>query len=121
MAPHDAKKVRKQLEERRHTLVLRRKQQMNRTEEELDSREIAWEDLAAESSDAVLGDQLADADLRAAREIDAALARLDAGTYGSCAECGRPIDAARLAIHPAALLCADCAFASEKEVPAPGD
>ena len=40
--------------------------------------------------------------------IDAALARLDAGTFGSCTSCGQAIGAERLAALPAAALCIDC-------------
>ena len=42
-------------------------------------------------------------------EIDAAVARLDAGTYGVCARCGRPIGAARLEARPTARSCIRCA------------
>jgi RNA polymerase-binding protein DksA len=42
-------------------------------------------------------------------EIDAALARRDAGAYGVCETCGRPIGAERLAARPAARTCIDCA------------
>jgi DnaK suppressor protein len=38
-------------------------------------------------------------------QIDAALARLDAGTYGTCEVCGGPIGAARLEARPAARTC----------------
>ncbi|MGI9419242.1 MAG: TraR/DksA family transcriptional regulator [Geminicoccaceae bacterium] len=41
--------------------------------------------------------------------IDAALRRLDDGSYGECAECGEPIAEKRLALDPSALLCIDCA------------
>lgn len=34
-----------------------------------------------------------------------ALARLDAGTYGTCIDCGEPIDAARLDFRPEAARC----------------
>ena len=40
--------------------------------------------------------------------VDAALARLDAGTYGTCTSCGGPIGAERLEALPAAALCIDC-------------
>ncbi len=40
-------------------------------------------------------------------EIDAALARLDDGTYGLCVRCGKPIDADRLEARPWATLCLD--------------
>jgi RNA polymerase-binding protein DksA len=42
-------------------------------------------------------------------DIDAALARRAAGTYGMCETCGRPIGAERLAARPAARTCIDCA------------
>ncbi len=42
-------------------------------------------------------------------EVDAALARVDAGTYGACDRCGAPIGAARLDALPAARLCIRCA------------
>jgi RNA polymerase-binding transcription factor len=42
-------------------------------------------------------------------DVDAALARVAAGTYGRCADCGRPIAADRLAARPQARTCIDCA------------
>lgn len=38
-------------------------------------------------------------------EVDAALARLDDGTYGICAVGGEPIPAERLAVRPTATTC----------------
>jgi len=42
-------------------------------------------------------------------EIDAALARLDDGTYGVCAVCGQSIPKARLDVRPTATTCVGCA------------
>lgn len=42
-------------------------------------------------------------------DLSAALQRLDAGTYGRCERCSRPIPAARLAARPTALTCIACA------------
>jgi DnaK suppressor protein len=42
-------------------------------------------------------------------EIDAALQRIDAGTYGLCFTCGEPISEGRLRVRPAAMQCLDCA------------
>lgn len=42
-------------------------------------------------------------------EIDAALHRLDAGTYGTCVTCGEPISEGRLRVRPAATQCLECA------------
>lgn len=42
-------------------------------------------------------------------QIDAALARLEQGSYGTCGSCGQPIGAARLAARPVATTCIGCA------------
>jgi len=42
-------------------------------------------------------------------EVDAALARLDAGTYAVCVTCGGAVGAERLEIRPAAAHCVACA------------
>jgi len=40
--------------------------------------------------------------------IDEAVRRLEAGTYGECAECGTEIPSARLKALPFAVLCVNC-------------
>jgi DnaK suppressor protein len=42
-------------------------------------------------------------------EIDAAIGRLDEGTYGICVRCGQPVGRDRLAARPAAATCVRCA------------
>jgi DnaK suppressor protein len=44
-------------------------------------------------------------------ELDKALERLRAGSYGTCERCRRPIGADRLAARPAAVSCIACAAA----------
>ena len=44
-------------------------------------------------------------------EIDAAVARLDAGTYGVCERCGEAIASGRLEARPTARRCIRCASA----------
>jgi DnaK suppressor protein len=46
-------------------------------------------------------------------KIDAALRRLDEGTYGDCFECGEEISNARLRALPFAVRCKDCEEARE--------
>jgi DnaK suppressor protein len=46
---------------------------------------------------------------RQLRGIDDAIGRLDAGRYGVCTRCGRPIPAERLAARPTASTCVRCA------------
>ncbi len=42
------------------------------------------------------------------REVEAALGRMDGGTYGLCQKCGRPIPEERLEALPATRLCISC-------------
>ncbi|MFE6196201.1 TraR/DksA family transcriptional regulator [Streptomyces sp. NPDC057838] len=45
-------------------------------------------------------------------DVEAALARMDAGVYGACGRCGRPLDRERLLIVPQARYCARCQWAA---------
>ena len=47
--------------------------------------------------------------------VDAALARLDAGTYGACQRCGKPIPPERLEALPWAAYCIECQRAVDRE------
>lgn len=46
------------------------------------------------------------------REVNAALERIDAGTYGQCESCGKEIPPERLDARPVARLCMTCKRAS---------
>ncbi len=46
-------------------------------------------------------------------QVEAALQRLDTGSYGDCADCGEPISLQRLQVQPAAQRCAPCQAAFE--------
>lgn len=48
-------------------------------------------------------------------KVDAALARVDAGTYHKCARCGKPIEPRRLEALPYATLCVTCEATVERE------
>lgn len=52
---------------------------------------------------------LSDAAALELQQVNDALARVDAGTYGICAGCGRPIPDGRLEIRPFAEFCVACA------------
>jgi DnaK suppressor protein len=47
-------------------------------------------------------------------QVERALARLDAGTYGRCENCGNPIPKARLQALPAATLDVACKQREER-------
>ncbi|WP_275003268.1 TraR/DksA family transcriptional regulator [Promicromonospora iranensis] len=64
---------------------------------------IAFERSQASTLLAAARDHLAD--------VDAALARIAAGTYGSCERCGRPVARDRLLARPTARTCISCAAA----------
>lgn len=49
-------------------------------------------------------------------QIGAALHRMDAGTYGQCERCGKPISEARLEAFPYVLFCIDCQAMYEREM-----
>ena len=53
-------------------------------------------------------------DINELREVEAALKRIAAGTYGECAECGADIEYQRLKAYPAALRCVECQSQHEK-------
>lgn len=48
------------------------------------------------------------------QEVQDALARFDAGTYGVCANCGKPIAEKRLQAKPEALYCIECQAKMER-------
>lgn len=45
-------------------------------------------------------------------DVDSALAHIEAGTYGTCDNCGNEIGADRLEFRPASVLCVNCKNAS---------
>jgi RNA polymerase-binding transcription factor DksA len=45
-------------------------------------------------------------------EVDAALDRVESGTYGTCTVCGHPIAPGRLEARPTAATCVECALRS---------
>ena len=56
-------------------------------------------------------------------EVEAAIQRLDRGTYGSCQACGRPIGDERLEAMPATRFCVEDQAKAERQggFPAPRD
>ena len=63
--------------------------------------------------------QLAERELEELSEIEAALARLEAGQWGRCQTCGGPIGRQRLQALPEARECLGCRTESEKQVHPP--
>ncbi|HEX4677982.1 MAG TPA: TraR/DksA C4-type zinc finger protein [Gaiellaceae bacterium] len=64
-------------------------------------------DMATAMYDRELDDGLEEGARETLVEIDAALQRIEDGTYGSCEVCGKPIGAERLSAIPWTRLCID--------------
>jgi DnaK suppressor protein len=71
-------------------------------------------DLAADAFDQTVTLSLLETEEQTLREIRAALARIDAGTFGECEECGRQIATERLEALPYARHCIACARQLER-------
>lgn len=64
-------------------------------------------DTASATYDRELDEGLEEGARQTLADIDAALARIENGTYGSCSVCGRPIGEERLRARPWATRCID--------------
>lgn len=83
---------------------------LRRIEERLDAPHSAdWAEDAVEREDDEVLEDLGQAGAAEIERIDAALARIEAGTYGICATCGEPIAPERLDVMPATPFCRHCA------------
>jgi RNA polymerase-binding protein DksA len=71
-------------------------------------------DMATVTFDRELDYTLEENEGRLLQAIDAALERIDGGTYGICANCGKPIGAERLEALPWTTQCIDCKRKEER-------
>ena len=71
-------------------------------------------DTATETVDREIDYTLEEHDGRLLKAIDEALARIDAGKYGVCVNCGAQIAPERLEAMPWATLCIDCKRREER-------
>ncbi len=74
-----------------------------------------WEDIGQLTYTEELLDNLSHMEVNLLKEIDLALKKIDAGTYGICENCGTEISMARLKAIPWTRYCARCAEEVEKE------
>jgi len=73
--------------------------------EELTFQDNHLGDVATATFDREMASTLEDNSTHVLAEIDAALARIENGTFGTCERCGNPIGAERLEALPWATLC----------------
>lgn len=114
-------KAKKELERRRAAVL----QATRRGEAELDGLRSAergqeFEEEAQKEQGVADLTRLNEAERLELQRIEAALQRIAEGRWGECAECGRAIEAKRLAALPWAIRCAGCAEARERRVKAGG-
>ncbi len=114
MKKQDLESIKQNLEKTRHDL-------MDEVEAKYAaSREIGESnvpDLADVSSNAYSREMLlnlSEAHHRQMQDIDAALARLDSGEYGICANCEEEISPRRMEVRPFSRYCIDCKTDIEK-------
>lgn len=74
-----------------------------------------FEDRATEREGDEVMERLGNAELLELKQINAALARHEQGTFGICVQCGGAVSAERLAIVPHAALCKDCAKRAQND------
>lgn len=68
-----------------------------------------WDDAATEAEDNEMLQSLGQQEQAEVARIDAALTRVDDGTWGTCVKCGEPIAEKRLELLPETPHCARCA------------
>jgi RNA polymerase-binding transcription factor len=71
-------------------------------------------DTATVTLDREMDYSLEESSVHILEEIDAALTRIDDGTYGRCARCGKPIGEGRLEAVPYATKCIACKRLEER-------
>jgi DnaK suppressor protein len=108
-APDRRGELKAMLEERRRQLIAQLREKMR------DVRSAAAHERAGDADQDVEGDPQADIELallqmesETLRKVDAALSRLEQGSYGDCFQCGEPIAHERLRALPFAIRCRDC-------------
>lgn len=111
------------LSEKRRLWTEVRRELFEKVGEELQSQYDLPQDLGERGLIDVLEDTgLALADIRRQQltRMDAALARLEEGTYGYCEDCGEEIDEERLRVSPFATRCVECQTRREGPSSGPG-
>jgi DnaK suppressor protein len=105
---------RKQLTSRREALA----KELSQATANFISDEVTYSDAldqAAADVDKSFALQMSNRERNILWQIDAALKRIDLGTYGSCERCAESITEARMNVFPFTTLCIDCKAEIESE------
>jgi DnaK suppressor protein len=116
--PKQLDRVQKLLDDREARLRNEIREELIRSGEE---HYIDLATLVADPGDASVADLLSDLDvavvdrqIQEIRDIEAARERIEAGTFGTCVECGGDIAYERLLAYPTARRCIECQSVHEK-------
>jgi DnaK suppressor protein len=113
--PQDAYKVlRERLDKQRQEILDMYKQDIRAGQESADDGTEDIVDRANNAYNRELMFSLSDTERQMVLQIEAALRRMDEGTYGRCANCGNTINMRRLDAVPYARFCIDCQELAEK-------
>jgi len=82
--------------------------------ESIDGEVLDLADQASDSYDKDLANSLSETERARLVAVEAALGRVDQGTYGVCEACGNPIPLPRLKVLPFAKLCVQCQQEEER-------
>jgi DnaK suppressor protein len=115
MRKRDLEKIRKDLVELREkittgALEIGDRELRSDREDLLDSGDIATVELNQSFTI-----RLREREEKLLKKIEAALGRMDDGSFGICEECGEEIDVKRLIARPVTTLCIDCKSRQEAE------
>ena len=107
--------LRTMLEDRRHDLLKRKSAMVAELIDDVPDRVGDSIDVSTEEQTGATQLELETRLARELAEIDAALGRINEGSFGECEDCGDPIGERRLAARPLARLCVDCQEEVESE------
>lgn len=112
MSPEMLERLRKQLQEERASAIA----ELRRYGADPDSERVApiavddnFADSAAATAERAEVLSFIDSTRERLAEVEAALRKMDEGTYGVCEICGKPIAEARLEARPLSVRCVECA------------
>ena len=122
LTPAECNELRATLLARRDAALARRRLHLDGESRTEHAREVLLRDGddTQHDSDRDVDFVLSDREIVEVAEINAALQRLDSGSYGNCSDCGRAIPLARLRLEPATSRCVECAGRRERGEVRPG-
>ena len=107
----------KTIEQRKSDLLKRRAEldeKLHEIDDELESHNARdWEELAVQRETDEVLEGMGLSGMAEIKAIDAALERIEGGSYGFCVKCGEEISQERLDVLPYAPLCRTCAGATK--------